>query len=154
MKRSELIAALFDTMDVAKRSMHGHMQTLVAGHNISRPQLELLFTIHHTQPTTAKDLALKLHITPGAISQLVEELTDQELIRRETDSTDRRRQVLSISAAGDDVIKAFDKRRRDIMSRVIKDLSDEELLTWLKIHQKMINEFQTAHEQHTKKENA
>jgi DNA-binding MarR family transcriptional regulator len=75
--RQQIIQDLFDTLDIAKRSMHVHMQTVVAGHNISRTQLELLFTIQHMQPTTAKQLASKLQLTPGAISQLVEELVDQ-----------------------------------------------------------------------------
>lgn len=152
MNRSELITTLFDTMDVAKRSMHGHMQTLVAGHSISRGQLELLFTIHHTQPTTAKDLAKLLRLTPGAISQVVEELAEQGLIGREIDSADRRRQVLNVSDEGNKLIKAFEKRRHDVMNRVIQDLTDEELATWLKIHRKMINEFETAHNQQKQKE--
>jgi DNA-binding MarR family transcriptional regulator len=151
MNRSEITAQLFDTMDVAKRSMHGHMQTVVEGHAISRTQLELLFTIHHTQPTTAKQLAQKLRLTPGAISQLVEELVEQSLIERETDADDRRRQVLRVSTEGDKLIKAFDKRRREIMGRVIQDLSDEELLVWLKIHKKIITEFQSIHKQNERK---
>ncbi|HWT55723.1 MAG TPA: MarR family transcriptional regulator [Candidatus Microsaccharimonas sp.] len=154
MKRTELIASLFDTMDVAKRSMHSHMQTLVAGHRISRSQLELLFTIHHTQPTTAKDLAKLLRLTPGAISQVLEELTEQQLITRQTDSSDRRRQVLSISDKGNTLIKEFEKRRHNIMHRVIQDLTDEELAIWLKIHQRMIDEFDQETKSQTNKETA
>jgi DNA-binding MarR family transcriptional regulator len=152
MDRTEIIAKLMDTLDLAKRSMHAHMQTVVEGHAISRTQLELLFTIHVSQPTTAKDLAQKLQLTAGAISQLVEELVEQGLIERETDASDRRRQVLRASANGDKLIKAFDKRRRDIMNRVIQDLSDEELLTWLKIQKQIINEFQSTHQVHITKE--
>lgn len=142
MKRSEIIAQLFDTMDVAKRSMHGNMRSLVEGHDVSRPQLELLFTIHHLQPTTAKQLAQKLQLTPGAISQIAEELAERSLINRQTDTTDRRRQVLRISAKGAQLLKEFDKRRRQVMERVMQNLSDDELATWLKIHRTMISEFQ------------
>ncbi|MGH7241092.1 MAG: MarR family winged helix-turn-helix transcriptional regulator [Candidatus Saccharimonadales bacterium] len=154
MKRTELIASLFDTMDVTKRSMHSHMQTLVVGHRISRSQLELLFTVHHTQPTTATDLAKLLRLTPGAISQVLEELTEQQLIERQTDSADRRRQVLSVSDKGAKLIKEFEKRRHDIMNRVIRDLSDTELATWLKIHRRMIDEFDEATKLQSKKETA
>jgi len=149
MNRKELIAELFDTMDIAKRSMHGHMQTVVEGHAISRTQLELLFTIYHLQPTTAKHLAGKLHITPGAISQLVEELMEQSLIQRETDPSDRRRQVISLTDEGMAVVKTFEKRRHDVMKKVMENLSDEELVTWLKIQKHIIAIF---HEMHPEKD--
>jgi DNA-binding MarR family transcriptional regulator len=149
MKRAELIAELFDTMDIAKRSMHGHMQTIVEGHAISRTQLELLFTIYHEQPTTAKQLAAKLHLTPGAISQLVDELMEQSLIQRETDPSDRRRQVISLSTEGTAVVKTFEKRRHAVMNKVIENLSDDELVTWLKIQKHIIGIF---HEMHPEKD--
>jgi DNA-binding MarR family transcriptional regulator len=149
MNRSQLIAELFETMDIAKRSMHGHMQTIVQGHAISRTQLELLFTIYHLQPTTAKQLAAKLHLTPGAISQLVEELMDQKLIQRETDPTDRRKQVISLTDEGRAVVKTFEKRRHSVMNQVIENLTDDELITWLKIQKHIIAIF---HEMHPEKE--
>lgn len=149
MKRTEIITALFDTFDVAKRAMHSHMQTVVEGHGISHSQLELLFTINHTQPTAAKELTQKLQLTAGAISQLVEELVEQSLVERETDSNDRRRQVLRVSTTGNTLIKAFTKRRRELVQQVIEDLSDDELMTWLKIQQKIISEFQALHNHET-----
>jgi len=149
MNRSKLIAELFETMDIAKRSMHGHMQTIVEGHSISRTQLELLFTIYHLQPTTAKQLAVKLHLTAGAISQLVDELLEQTLIRRRTDPTDRRKQVISLTDEGNSVVKTFEKRRHNVMKQVIETLSDEELVTWLKIQKHIIAIF---HEMHPEKE--
>lgn len=149
MRRSELIAELFETMDIAKRSMHGHMQTIVQGHAISRTQLELLFTIYHLQPTTAKHLAAKLHLTPGAISQLVDELLEQTLIQRQPDPADRRKQIISLTEEGREVVKTFEKRRHNVMNQVIENLTDEELVTWLKIQKHIIAIF---HEMHPEKD--
>jgi DNA-binding MarR family transcriptional regulator len=145
MNRSKLIAELFETMDIAKRSMHGQMQTIVQGHAISRTQLELLFTIYHLQPTTAKQLAIKLHLTAGAISQLVEELMEQTLIHRQTDPSDRRKQVISLTDEGREVVKTFEKRRHNVMNQVIENLTDEELVTWLKIQKHIIAIFHQMH---------
>jgi DNA-binding MarR family transcriptional regulator len=148
--RAQLIQALFDTMDIAKRSMHGHMQIVLSGCTISRTQLELLFTIRHMQPVTSKELAQHLQLTPGAISQLTEGLDAQFLIKREVDPKDRRKQTLHISSQGTALLKAIEKRRRDVMEHVMQDLSDDELATWLRIQQKMINEFQQLHKQDSK----
>jgi len=145
MKRTELIAELLETMDIAKRSMHGHMQTVVQGHPISRTQLELLFTIYHLQPTTAKQLAIKLHLTAGAISQLVDELLEQALIYRQPDPSDRRKQVISLTNEGREVVRTFEKRRNNVMNQVIENLTDDELVTWLKIQKHIIAIFHQMH---------
>jgi DNA-binding MarR family transcriptional regulator len=79
------------------------------------------------------------------VSQVIEALANRKLIQRETDPTDRRRQVLRLSAKGDGLVQKLDKHRRDVMHRVIKDLSDDELATWLKIQQKIMTEFQSVH---------
>jgi len=147
MTRAELIEALFETMDLAKRTMHGHMQIVLSGCTISRTQLELLFMIRHHQPVTSKELAQKLQLTPGAISQLTEGLDAQFLIKREVDPSDRRKQTLRISPQGNELLKALDKRRREVMKHVMQDLSDEELAVWLRIQQKLTSEFQQLHKQ-------
>jgi DNA-binding MarR family transcriptional regulator len=145
MKRQELISTIFDTMDTSKRSMHAYMQSAFSAYDITPSELQLLFTIYHGQPITAKELASRLHLTAGAVSQVIEALATRKLIQRETDPTDRRRQVLRLSAKGDGLVQKLDKHRRDVMHRVIKDLSDDELATWLKIQQKIMTEFQSVH---------
>jgi len=143
-EREALISALFETMDVAKRSMHGRMQLVTDGCKVSHTQLGLLFAINHLQPISFKELAVKLSLTPGAVSQLAESLDKQQLIERQTDPKDRRRQVLRISQKGKGLLKTIEKRRAQVMQNVMKDLSDAELKTWLNIQRKLIHEFQTA----------
>src|SRR6476469_7990728 len=147
--RAHIIDELLETIDVAKRSMHGHMQMVVEGHSISRTQLELLFTVQHLQPTTAKEIAIMLNLTAGAISQLLDELTNQNLVDREADPADRRKHVIRISDAGNDIMKGLTKRRHDVMQKVIVNLSDEELKTWLKIQKQIIDVFQELHHNKT-----
>jgi DNA-binding MarR family transcriptional regulator len=125
--------------------MHAYMQSAFSAYDITPSELQLLFTIYHGQPITAKELASHLHLTAGAVSQVIEALANRKLIQRETDPTDRRRQVLRLSAKGDGLVQKLDKHRRDVMHRVIKDLTDDELATWLKIQQKIMTEFQSVH---------
>jgi DNA-binding MarR family transcriptional regulator len=132
-------------MDIAKRSMRGRLLSITSGRNISHTQLELLFTVHHMQPVSPKVLAGKLCLSPGAISQLIDALDGHRLIKRETDPTDRRRQVLSVSKHGQTMLKNLERKRRTVIENVIQDLSDEELTVWLRIQKKLIHEFQAAH---------
>jgi MarR family multiple antibiotic resistance transcriptional regulator len=144
MTRDEMIKTLFENMSVAKRGMHARMQSITNDYPISHTQLELLFTIEHLQPVSFKQLAHKLHLTPGAISQLVDSLTQQSLVERETDPNDRRVQCLRLSKKASEMMDAIKQHHRNVLNRVVQDLTTEELTVWMRIQQKMIAEFQTA----------
>ncbi len=144
MTREEIIKNLFEQMSVAKRGMYTRMQAITNGLPVSRTQLELLFTIKHLQPVSFKQLAAQLQLTPGAISQLADGLNQHGLIERETNPNDRRSQTLQLSGDGVTLLQTIEKRRRETMERVVKDLTNEELTVWLRIQQKMIVEHQTV----------
>ena len=110
---------------------------------ISGAQLELLFTIRGNQPTSSKQLATMLHLTPGAVSQLLDSLLQHNLVTRQTSEQDRRVQYLSLSEKGEQLLHNFEKARRKIMEAIIADLSDEELEVWLRVQQKMIAYFKS-----------
>lgn len=139
--RDELIQALFENTNAVKRGVQGRLQQLSRDFSFSGAQLELLFTIWHSQPISAKQLAATLHMTPGAVSQLVEGVTQAELIERQTSEEDRRIQYLRVSAKGEELIHSFEKGRRQMMEDIVEDLSDEELEIWLRVQQKMIGYF-------------
>lgn len=147
MKRDKLITTLFDNLQALKRGMYASLQPANVGLPISYAQLELLTAIHHLQPISSKQLAAQLHLTPGAVSQLLEELTSQLLVERQIDPSDRRIQSLRIAPSGTRLLKTIEERRKDTMKQVMKDLTDEELETWLRIQQKLIREFQTQNTQ-------
>jgi DNA-binding MarR family transcriptional regulator len=149
--RQEIINKLFESMNVAKRGMHARMQTITNGIPVSHTQLELLFTIKHSQPVSFKQLAAQLQLTPGAVSQLADGLNQQDLIKRETDPNDRRSQSLQLSECGIELLQTVEKRRRDVIERVVQDLTNEELTVWLHIQEKMIMEYQSSIEKKPKK---
>ncbi len=139
--REELVSQLFENMDAMKRGMYSYFHALQKDFPVSRTQLELLTTISHLQPVSFKDLAQRLYLTPGAISQLVDGLATQSLILREQDPLDRRIQALRLSKKGNKLLQTLEKRRHTIMERVIQDLTTDELVAWLHVQQKMIAHF-------------
>lgn len=140
-RREELTNQLMETMQAMKRGMHAYQQAHAQDYPLSHAQAELLFTIRHNQPVSAKQLAVKLNMTPGAISQFVETIEQQGFLERHTSETDRRVQHLRISAEGEKLIKRFEQHRQRMMKTIIRDLTDEELEVWLRVQQKMIAYF-------------
>jgi len=141
--RQALVEQLFESMNTLKRGMYSQLHVINRDLPISRSQIELLMAIRHAQPVSFKELAKQLCLTPGAISQLAEGLEQLELIERKTSIADRRLQYLETSKKGATLLQDVEKRRRKLLETVMQDLSDEELELWLRIQQKMINQFQS-----------
>lgn len=153
--REMLLQQLFEGFDAVKRGMAEHMRQLQHDCPISRSQVELLFAIRHLQPVSFKHLAQQLYLTPGAVSQLAEGLELHGLISRHTDEHDRRIQCLRVTKKGNRLFELIERRRREFLSAIMAGLSDEELVVWLRVHQKMLEHFkQLDTTSKTKKETA
>lgn len=144
MKREQLVSTVFDNMTTFKRGLHGSMELFIKGLPVSRAQLELLFTIQHLEPVSSKQLADHLQLTPGAVSQLLDGLTDQGFVERHVTPNDRRVQRLKLSLNGAKLLAGIEKGRRKYMERVMQHLSDQELAVWVRIQQKLIDELQKS----------
>ncbi len=143
MNREDIITQLFEAMNNTKRSMHSRMHTFANGLPISRTQIELLFTLKHLESTTSAKLAKHMHLTPGAISQLVESLVQLKLVTRTNDPSDRRTQFLSISEDGLVQMHEIEKSRHELLKHVMASLTTEELQLLLHVQQKMVEELNT-----------
>lgn len=149
-KREDIIQQIFETTGSMKRRLHGQFQSSFEQLNISPAQMELLFTVYHVEPVTHKQLAHKLQMTPGAVSQLVDGLEEHRLISRAASPTDRRVHYISVSRTGKRKMEELKKFRQQIFTRAFDSLSDKELEDYLQVQRKLVNYF----ENDTKKETA
>ena len=139
MKRDELLSLIYENMSATKRLMHSRMHALVGNCAISRSQMELLFTLRHLHKSrpTSKQLAAHMHMTPGAVSQLLDGLAEQGLVIRTADPADRRAQTLQVSETGLAAIRDIEKRRHELMHQVMQQLTTEELQVLLRVQEKL-----------------
>jgi len=129
-------------MSAVKRSIAARGHFISEDCPIPHGQLEVFFRIYHEQPISFKQLAQKLHLTPGAVSQLVEGLEQHNLITRKSDPKDRRVQCLEVSPKGIELIKRVESHRQKMMEGVMAGLSDHELEVWLRIQQKLVEQLE------------
>jgi len=142
-ERDKLITELFENMNAFKRAMHGRVSSFSNESPLSHAQLELLFTLRYIQPVSSKQLAEKLHMTPGGISQLVESIESHGYLERKASEQDKRVQFLYVSDKGEKLLRSHEKSRRQLVESVISDLTDEELAMWVRIQQKMTQHFKS-----------
>ena len=84
------------------------------------------------------DLAQALDFSPSAVSHLLKELEDQELLRRVLDSSDRRKVRLELTDKGADLLERIRLSRLEMGVEKLAVLSDEEALTLLRLIEKLM----------------
>ena len=142
MKREQLIEAIFATMQKLHRTSTTRLHSQMGEHDISLTQLELLFVVRQEQPISVKDLAAKMRLTPGAITQLLEGLVTRNYIGREVAEYDRRVTNVSLTPSGAEKLRALKERHKATLRQVMETLDDEELAVMLRVQKKMLRHFE------------
>ncbi len=75
-------------------------------------QMQLLGEISRAGVTTPAELGARLHVRVQSLTDSINELEARELIARRPDDTDRRRQLIEITADGAELLAA-DRAERD-----------------------------------------
>jgi DNA-binding MarR family transcriptional regulator len=86
------------------RSMRDSARFVKAS-GFSMPQFFLLMRVHHREHCGISDLSEHLEITNAATSQLVDKLVHADLLVRAEDPDDRRAKQVSLSPAGEEMVK-------------------------------------------------
>jgi len=124
-KRITLIEQTLASLVAIKRTIASSMHMSNAAYSPS--QLEVLWHVSRRTDMSVKDVAAQLHITPSAITQLIEPLVKSGCLLRNTDPADRRSVILHISPAGKKTLAIISKERTRLMAKILEPLSDEEL---------------------------
>ena len=144
MYKQQAITDLFSLIACISRTMHGHTYVCQDGGDITSGQLGLLFTLKYHGPLTARDIADRLALTPGAVSQNVDVLLARKLITRTARAEDRRTYDLDLSAQGYRQVAEMERKRQGFIDGIASDLTDEELQLLLKAHGKILRYMQQS----------
>lgn len=138
MDRSKLIEAIFENMQQMHRSSTGKFQMLTKECGITLSQMELLLLVKHSGPLSVKDIAAYLHLTPGAVTQMLEHLEQQSYVAREASPEDRRITNVSLTDGGRKKLRSIWERRTKTMQDIVQTLETDELAVWLRVQEKML----------------
>jgi len=138
MEREELMQRIFDNMGQMKRIMHSHFAPSFESYNLSPAQFELLKMIGCNEPLSHKELAHRMQLTPGAVSQLLTGLEEADCVVRTPDPEDRRVIYLSLSPTGKRMLEDLRAKRQKMINEAFAVLSTEELAAFTSAQQKLI----------------
>ena len=136
--RNQTIQDLFATAAVVQRLMRICLTRDFDEIGVAPSQLQLLQLIEQRQSASLKTLASDMHLTPGAITQLVEGLVRAGYVTRTESSEDRRISVVALTPAGSQTCKLLEGKKQALLAKVVADMDDNELKVFLKVQQKML----------------
>ncbi len=135
--RVEIIQELFEVNAMTQRLMHGFMHRAFVALGVAPSQVHLLNLIENMQPVSLKKLAEAMHLTPGAITQLVDSLVQVGYVDREPSTQDRRVSVVTLTDTAREKIHEVKRVKERLLTEVVTDLDDEELQTFLHVQLKI-----------------
>jgi DNA-binding MarR family transcriptional regulator len=125
--RDALMESALDEMEalmsMRRRAMCG--EPLYRG--VSLPQIYILMMLLERGSMTVSELASLLNISAPSASSIVDRMEEHDLVTRSRDDADRRVVHVDISAHGRTVVDGMMGMRRDMTSRLLATMSDEEL---------------------------
>ncbi len=104
------------------------------GADISIAQFRTLGFIQRNPDSSLSDLACHLGLTLPSVSKLVDGLVKQELISRQSSTTDRRCLTLVLTQSGEAIVNSAQANAQANLAKILGCLSSDELRT---IHQAM-----------------
>lgn len=137
MTKDAKIDELFSVFMQFKR--HVHRQIALQAHDdISVAQAEILVAIARGM-TRLRDIAQAQNITPSAATQQLKLLQAAQLVESVESPDDRRENLLSLTAKGQELLQQHRIAMKERMREYINRLSDEEIEQFTIIMKKMIN---------------
>jgi DNA-binding MarR family transcriptional regulator len=108
------IMDLVNTLSLFTRTtMVRWIPELVNAVDLTGERYMVLFELGLLPDTSLKDLAEPLGVSPSALSVMVQSLVERDLVTRVPDPTDRRRVVLRLSEAGEQMLSSLENELID-----------------------------------------
>ncbi|TNF64117.1 MAG: homoprotocatechuate degradation operon regulator HpaR [Rhodobacteraceae bacterium] len=118
----------------AREKVMGPFRAMLADVDVTEQQWRVLRVLHEGGPLDPTRIAEQACLLLPSLTRILQKLEEKGLIRRAADDQDRRKQVISITADGIDLIEANLERSIAIMDRLRAQLGArrfEELLDLL-----------------------
>jgi DNA-binding MarR family transcriptional regulator len=99
---------LTDAVTRLRRVLRAGIRTDISWESLPMAQVEIMQTLADSAPARVNDMAERLHLAQSTVSGLIGQMMAAGLVSRDTDSSDRRAAVVTLTAAGEDQLRAWE----------------------------------------------
>jgi MarR family transcriptional regulator, organic hydroperoxide resistance regulator len=131
------IDRLFSAFQISNRHIQQEMAVALKEMNLTGPQFFILYLLSTSEDVKSTELAEKLDVKPSAITVMIDRLLKNHFVLRQRDENDRRIVKLELTTVGRDVFEKAKKKRREIFSRYLAYLEEEDVEQLVTIYEKL-----------------
>jgi DNA-binding MarR family transcriptional regulator len=142
--REQNLQEIYTVSALSQRLMRVYMHNSDIALNLGPSEGHLLHYISESQPVNLKELAAIMHLSPGAITQLVESLVQADYVSRNPSEQDRRVAVVTLTPLGAKTMNNMRHMKQKLFANIVTGLTDKEVATYLEIQQKMLAYLETS----------
>ncbi len=119
--------------------LHSHLTKTLYQFSVNIPEWKLLGQLHEHGKIKLSVLADLLSYDPPMVTKLVKQLEKKGLVKREPDRLDERAKIIHITPRGNKLIIAAEPEVKKTMYTILKGVTHEELVTYLKVLTVIVN---------------
>ena len=139
------IAAFFDILGQSQKVYSKLLEPVCRKWDLTRSEVDvLLFLYNNPQYDRAADIVAHRGMAKSHVSMSVASLADRGLLERLESPEDRRAVRLQLSGEGKAVAADARKAQQRFFDLLYQDISEEELVVWEKITQKVCKNIENA----------
>jgi DNA-binding MarR family transcriptional regulator len=124
MERKQIIEEIAQQMTLIKKRL---AESGSFSKEVSPAQYGVLQILSAEGQQSSKDVALRLAVTPGAVTQLVDPLVERGLLERTASKQDRRVINLRITQSGETALCVVKNQSLEVLAEIFSALSESEL---------------------------
>ena len=132
-----------ERIQIALQSTIHKMQPIVTesmnSHGVTATQFFVLMYLRKKESCKISEIAEMMGVKPSAVSFMIDRLEHNDFVYREHDKKDRRVVNIMLTEEGIKKLESVIKDRKEIFESFLFNLSDEELLQFAKITEKLAN---------------
>lgn len=124
---SELLNDIFSVTPVFSKAIIKIFDDIVIDDNLSKAHIKVLFVLDKYEKITITDLGKVLYAHKPNVTCWVDRLVKSDFAKRIYDKNDRRIIYISLTDKGNETIKNYKKCLKDLFSRKLSKLNDDDL---------------------------
>ena len=126
MEKMELTGLLVEWSNVFMRVSTQDFNRFARTNGLSMLQLMVMMHLYHRGPQEVTAFAEIMQISPAGASQMVERLVQEEMVERQSATTDRRVREVHLTHAGRSVVEAGLAAQRQLLEKLVTDINAHE----------------------------
>jgi len=114
--------SLFQLTDVIQR----HQELVQKKFNVSSVEIDILRLLQQEGDKKMKDIGEKVKVKLSNLTNIVDRLENQKLVKRVNSKTDRRSIYVHISSKGEKLLESYSDYLRDLSTRMKQVIQDDQ----------------------------